>query len=72
MCGHVAVCAVLVLCVQVLAKEIIHSRKAVSRLYVNKAQMMSIANALTEQLGEQQQAPNSNQQHQQMQQRPGK
>jgi hypothetical protein len=34
--------------------------------------MMSIANALTEQLGEQQQAPNSNQQHQQMQQRPGK
>jgi hypothetical protein len=44
----------------VLAKEIIHSRKAVSRLYVNKAQMMSIANALTEQLGEQQQALNSN------------
>lgn len=35
-----------------LAKEIIHSRKAVSRLYVNKAQMISIGNALTEQLGE--------------------
>jgi hypothetical protein len=38
--------------VQVLAKEIIHSRKAVGRLYVNKAQMISIGNALTEQLGE--------------------
>lgn len=35
---------------KVLAKEIIHSRKAVSRLYVNKAQMISIGNALTEQL----------------------
>jgi hypothetical protein len=40
--------------VQVLAKEIIHSRKAVGRLYVNKAQMISIGNALTEQLGEDQ------------------
>lgn len=29
-----------------------HSRKAVGRLYVNKAQMISIGNALTEQLGE--------------------
>jgi len=37
---------------QVLAKEIIHSRKAISRLYVNKAHMISIGNALTEQLGE--------------------
>jgi len=36
---------------QVLAKEIIHSRKAVGRLYVNKAHMISISNALTEQLG---------------------
>lgn len=35
---------------RVLAKEILHSRKAVGRLYVNKAQMMSINNALTEQL----------------------
>jgi hypothetical protein len=35
----------------VLAKEVLHSRKAISRLYVNKAQMMSIGNALTEQLG---------------------
>lgn len=38
--------------VQILAKEIVHSRKAISRLYVNKAQMISIGNALTEQLGE--------------------
>jgi hypothetical protein len=37
---------------QVLAKEVLHSRKAISRLYVNKAQMMSIGNALAEQLGE--------------------
>jgi hypothetical protein len=36
----------------VLAKEVLHSRKAIGRLYVNKAQMMSIGNALTEQLGE--------------------
>ncbi len=36
---------------QVLAREVLHSRKAVSRLYVNKAHMMSINNALTEQLG---------------------
>eukprot|EP00879_Flechtneria_rotunda_P005111 GHRR01005392.1.p2 GENE.GHRR01005392.1~~GHRR01005392.1.p2 ORF type:complete len:160 (+),score=62.34 GHRR01005392.1:735-1214(+) len=35
---------------KVLAKEIIHSRKAIGRLYVNKAQMMSIGNALAEQL----------------------
>jgi charged multivesicular body protein 3 len=35
----------------VLAKEILHSRKAVTRLYTNKAHMMSISNALTEQLG---------------------
>eukprot|EP00775_Hariotina_reticulata_P002794 gene2794-3087_t len=35
---------------KVLAKEIIHSRKAISRLYVNKAHMMSVSNALTEQL----------------------
>jgi hypothetical protein len=40
---------------QILAKEIVHSRKAISRLYVNKAQMISIGNALTEQLGETQQ-----------------
>jgi hypothetical protein len=39
------------LLLQVLAKEVLHSRKAISRLYVNKAQMMSIGNALTEQLG---------------------
>lgn len=39
---------------QILAKEIVHSRKAVGRLYVNKAQMMSISSALTEQLGESQ------------------
>ena len=37
---------------QVLAKEIVHSRKAVSRLYVNKAQLISLGHALTEQLGE--------------------
>lgn len=37
---------------QVLAKEIVQSRRAVNRLYVNKAQMISIANSLTEQLGE--------------------
>jgi hypothetical protein len=41
---------------QVLAKEIIHSRKAVSRLYVNKAQMISLGHALTEQLGKQSRA----------------
>eukprot|EP00878_Enallax_costatus_P002622 GHUV01002806.1.p1 GENE.GHUV01002806.1~~GHUV01002806.1.p1 ORF type:complete len:219 (+),score=48.88 GHUV01002806.1:310-966(+) len=35
---------------KVLAKEILHSRKAVGRLYTNKAQMMSVGNALTEQL----------------------
>lgn len=35
---------------KVLAKEIVHSRKAVGRLYVNKAQMISIGNALSEQL----------------------
>lgn len=35
---------------KILAKEIVHSRKAVGRLYVNKAQMMSISSALTEQL----------------------
>lgn len=51
-------CCVVCCCsIQVLAKEIIHSRKAVSRLYVNKAQMISIGNALTEQLGEKQQRP---------------
>ena len=36
---------------RVLAKEIIQSRRAVSRLYVNKAQMISIGNALSETLG---------------------
>lgn len=36
---------------QILAKEIIQSRRAVSRLYVNKAQMISIGNALSEQMG---------------------
>lgn len=35
-----------------LAREIIQSRRAVSRLYVNKAQMISIGNALSETLGE--------------------
>ncbi|GBF93578.1 vacuolar sorting-associated protein [Raphidocelis subcapitata] len=35
---------------RILAKEIIQSRRAVSRLYVNKAQMISIGNALSEQL----------------------
>lgn len=35
---------------RILAKEIIHSRKAISRLYVNKAHMISIGSALTEQL----------------------
>jgi hypothetical protein len=38
-------------CVQVLAREIVQSRKAVGRLYVNKAQMMCVGNALSEQLG---------------------
>ncbi|KXZ56318.1 hypothetical protein GPECTOR_1g280 [Gonium pectorale] len=33
-----------------LAKEIIQSRKAVSRLYTNKAHMQSLSTALTEQL----------------------
>lgn len=33
-----------------MAKEILHSRKAVSRLYTNRAQMMGIGTALTEQL----------------------
>lgn len=33
-----------------LAKEILASRKAVGRLYTNKAQMMSIGTALKEQL----------------------
>ena len=37
---------------QSMAKEILHSRKAVSRLYTNRAQMMGIGTALTEQLGE--------------------
>lgn len=37
---------------QHLAKEIVQSRKAVSRLYVNKAHMQSLNTALTEQLGE--------------------
>lgn len=36
---------------QILAKEIVHSNKAISRLYVNKAQMISIQGALSEQLG---------------------
>ncbi|KAI8474164.1 MAG: Snf7-domain-containing protein [Monoraphidium minutum] len=35
---------------KVLAKEIVQSRRAVSRLYVNKAQMISIGHALSEQL----------------------
>jgi charged multivesicular body protein 3 len=35
---------------KVLAKEVVQSRRAVSRLYVNKAQMISIGNALSEQL----------------------
>ncbi|KAI8464989.1 MAG: Snf7-domain-containing protein [Monoraphidium minutum] len=35
---------------KVLAKEIVQSRRAVSRLYVNKAQMISVGNALTEQM----------------------
>ncbi|KAJ9526089.1 hypothetical protein QJQ45_009537 [Haematococcus lacustris] len=35
---------------QTLAKEVIHSRHAVSRLVTNKAQLMSIGNALTTQM----------------------
>lgn len=35
---------------KVLAKEIVQSRWAVSRLYVNKAQPISVGNALTEQM----------------------
>ena len=34
-----------------LAKEIVNSKKAISRITTNKAQMMSIGNSLTEQLG---------------------
>ncbi len=37
---------------QHLAKEVLASRKAVSRLYINKAHMQSLSTALTEQLGE--------------------
>lgn len=33
-----------------LAKEIIHSRKAISRMYTNKAHMSSLSSSLTEQL----------------------
>eukprot|EP00967_Tisochrysis_lutea_P026977 scaffold31198_cov21-Tisochrysis_lutea.AAC.1 len=36
----------------VLAKEIVRSNKAITRLTTNKAHMMSISNSLTEQLGE--------------------
>lgn len=36
---------------QHLAKEIVHSRKAVARIYTNRAHMMGIGTALTEQLG---------------------
>ncbi len=36
---------------QHLAKEIVQSRRAVVRLHTNKAQLMSVGNALTEQLG---------------------
>lgn len=36
---------------QVLAKELIHTRKVTTRLYTNKAHMMSMNSQLTEQLG---------------------
>lgn len=37
---------------QHLAKEIVQSRKAVGRMYTNKAQLISLGTSLTEQLGE--------------------
>ena len=37
---------------QHLAREVVQSRRAVSRLYTNKAQLMSVGTSLTEQLGE--------------------
>lgn len=37
---------------QHLAKEILQSRKAVTRLYTNKAHMMSLGTQLTEQMGQ--------------------
>lgn len=40
------------LCKQVLAKEILATRKAVSRMYTNKAQLMDIGITLTQQMGE--------------------
>ncbi len=39
-------------CAQHLAKEVVQSRKAVGRIYTNKAHMQSLSTALTEQLGE--------------------
>lgn len=36
---------------KVLAKELIHTRKVTTRLYTNKAHMMSMKSQLTEQLG---------------------
>ena len=36
---------------KVLAKELIHTRKVTTRLYTNKAHMMSMNSQLTEQLG---------------------
>lgn len=38
-------------CTQHLAKEVVQSRKAVGRIYTNKAHMQSLSTALTEQLG---------------------
>jgi len=35
---------------KIMAKEILQSKKAISRIYTNKAQLMSISNALMEQL----------------------
>jgi hypothetical protein len=38
-------------CAQHLAKEVVQSRRAVGRLYTNKAQMLSLGTQLKEQLG---------------------
>ena len=38
-------------CLQLLAKELVHTRKATTRLYTNKAHMMNMSAQLTEQLG---------------------
>jgi Fe-S-cluster-containing dehydrogenase component len=50
-CAQPITVALSQLFLQTMAKEIVQSRKAVSRIAVNKAQLMSINNALVEQLG---------------------